>query len=131
MSSTDEDEVPMLVSVPHPSTELADFDIDFDNEHPPAELTENFTYEHQVFVAYLKRHIDEEEIADRLLALFPDVVEGQGPNAHGKLMSKWVAIARYVAMMTSRWAPVQDPGVDLLMGYSWGKVLVEEFEGLW
>lgn len=34
----------------------------------------------------------------------------RGGNAHGKLMRKWGAIERYVAMMTSRWAPVQEPG---------------------
>jgi len=56
------------------------------------------------------------------------VVEGHGGNAHGKLMAKWIAIGRYVGMMTSRWAPVQDPGECFLC--FWGLLGVAGWEVL-
>lgn len=76
----------------------------------PEDEDENFTQEHQIFIAYLKHRVSEEEIADRFLEAFPDLVAGCGANAHGKLVAKWMAVERYVGMMMSRWAPVQSVG---------------------
>ncbi|MCJ1247396.1 hypothetical protein MMC30_004610 [Trapelia coarctata] len=74
-----------------------------------------FTLEHEVFVAYLKKHLPQEEVHSRFEATFPQ-------------LAKPGAVGAFVGMYVARWAPVQDPDRNTVEHYTWGPEVLKEFE---